>query len=1567
MKNIAIDWRIFEYKFSANPQSAFESLSYTLFCHEFNQKQGIFRYFNQPYIETMPIDTNDGFTTGFQAKYYEPATSLASKKSELNAAIKGAHEKYPQLNRMIIYTNKELSVSTQIGKTKPKYQDEIEQFGDNLGITVEWRVKSNFEIMLASDKLRYARELYFDPNSELQNFCEDISKHSQIILDKIKSKIKFNKQEIKNSYDQNELFEFLDSDAKAFLIFGDAGTGKSGLVKDFLENEKLKSKKPNILMFSSSDFDIEDEILLFKNYGNYRLDDIFSIFKDEKDKIFIIDSAEKYCNFRRPDIFKSIIKKIVDNNWKIIFTIRTAYKEGFCNFILGGIQYNSFCIKNISKEVLLSLGKTFGFELPENNKLRSLLCDLFNLKLYLNLIGNEVNIPATTESFMNGVWDTVIRNSQYTYNGLPLKRENFVIKMVYDMLRNGSYIYRLKDEDDFAVIVPLENDSIIFPCNESRDLWAFSHDIYEELVFKHIFSEKYNEFDNVEKFFNDLENSFYSRKMFRIWLKTKLEDKDNKIFGFLTNVLQDQNLEQSWKDETLIALMSCDNSDAFYIMGSMFSSDDYKLFTRAVFLLNTACRCLDARVLKWVENKKINNYRFATPTGLAWGAVFAYINKNKNLIAWSENNLGFVVEALKSWVTYNSEGKTVRLAGEIALFLKHKIWIENSYWHFKEVYSDIIEVILKSTLEVKEELSSIFINVIENKSFDSHSENNLLIRKALSNINECGNAWYNISEIILKLAKAFWTNCDNKGYYGGGRTELDFGQNPHMDNDYYPSSAYQTPIYYLLKISPRDCIDFIVDLTNYCANTYKESSLNADYNECHEIQIKISKTETIIQICSDRLWKIHRGSGVAQDLLESVLMALERWMLEYVKDISDDDATALCLYLLKRSNNAAITSLVLSVVMAFPDRLFDISCILLKTKEIFYYDILRQQAESSLKHVIGYTESKKVFYIERADSLKLPFRKNLFENIILNYQLNNSNMSAENFSKRCNKLYTAIEETITDIASWETCFQFVYYRMDLRKLILCSDPVKNGDDLILSLKANLPEPLDKVREKNEERTMERDKYAALFIWALNRYNEASGKYESYSQYESNPSAAYSDAKSIIDGMKSEKSIYEHLDFEAALYTCAVLLRDFCNQLNNSQRAFCKSTILEIGYSFLKEPTSISIYSFSKIIIYETARMASSFEFKAEYDNPWFVLLGLMIIYCKNYHNYIDISELIWNNENSAKHFISVFVQIAPQCSNEDIFTLFENDKSMILNAFSNNIDTIENINTDALDYNSLLFLHLMLNSNTEYLINFIVKNGNKVWNTLFNDDHSSSDSSINYGLECSYIEWLANYTLNLAKEQQTELVHAIMESALPGRNFGYWLSDLIIVEGKKPNHDSFWNVWQTMQEYIIMWYDKQMNRYKEKSFDVYFADHMENVLMNYLLAFPYWSEGREEWCSLKQENSSFYYVMSIRLGYNPTTLCGIAQILNTIGKKIFINNGIDWLSYIIINNQHLLENPLPLNTIYYIEEYMFGFAKKENFSLKNADTDEKKKALIILDFLVSKGSMVGFLLRDTII
>ena len=98
MNIISIDWNVFNYKFSSNPRCAFESLAYTLFCFEFKQKVGIFRYFNQPYIETQPIALDNGDVVCFQAKYYDAVTKISDKKDELIEAITNASVKYQGIN-----------------------------------------------------------------------------------------------------------------------------------------------------------------------------------------------------------------------------------------------------------------------------------------------------------------------------------------------------------------------------------------------------------------------------------------------------------------------------------------------------------------------------------------------------------------------------------------------------------------------------------------------------------------------------------------------------------------------------------------------------------------------------------------------------------------------------------------------------------------------------------------------------------------------------------------------------------------------------------------------------------------------------------------------------------------------------------------------------------------------------------------------------------------------------------------------------------------------------------------------------------------------------------------------------------------------------------------------------------------------------------------------------------------------------------------------------------------------------------------------------------------------------
>src|SRR5260370_37794042 len=134
------NWGNFKAKFNGKEQKTFELLSYLLFCDEFGQRTGIFRYKNQVGIETEPILVN-GEWVGFQAKFYD--TRISENKEDITDSIKKANDKNPNLQRLLFYTNQELSESRKKGQKEPKYKTELEESARLQGIQIVWKVPSH--------------------------------------------------------------------------------------------------------------------------------------------------------------------------------------------------------------------------------------------------------------------------------------------------------------------------------------------------------------------------------------------------------------------------------------------------------------------------------------------------------------------------------------------------------------------------------------------------------------------------------------------------------------------------------------------------------------------------------------------------------------------------------------------------------------------------------------------------------------------------------------------------------------------------------------------------------------------------------------------------------------------------------------------------------------------------------------------------------------------------------------------------------------------------------------------------------------------------------------------------------------------------------------------------------------------------------------------------------------------------------------------------------------------------------------------------------------------------------
>ncbi|MCH7561535.1 MAG: hypothetical protein IIC67_09280 [Thaumarchaeota archaeon] len=224
-----------------------------------------------------------------------------------------------------------------------------------------------------------------------------------------------------------------------------------------------------------------------------------------------------------------------------------------------------------------------------------------------------------------------------------------------------------------------------------------------------------------------------------------------------------------------------------------------------------------------------------------------------------------------------------------------------------------------------------------------------LIHTILSSASDSFDIAQNFPEHVIRLADLFWFQIPNETDWRSGASigvEQYFCITPENHHDYYPASALQTPIFQLLRFAPKQTIDFILTFTNKTVECYSKSNIK---NEVEEVEVFIDETKSIKQYISNRLWNMYRGTQVSTYLLESIHMALEKWMLEYAKSVSKENLASWCKYLIENSKSASITAVVTSVVLAQPSGLFDIAKLLFRTKEFFLYDTSRIAIDQTAK------------------------------------------------------------------------------------------------------------------------------------------------------------------------------------------------------------------------------------------------------------------------------------------------------------------------------------------------------------------------------------------------------------------------------------------------------------------------------------------------------------------------------------------------------------------------------------------------------------------------------------------
>jgi hypothetical protein len=441
------------------------------------------------------------------------------------------------------------------------------------------------------------------------------------------------------------------------------------------------------------------------------------------------------------------------------------------------------------------------------------------------------------------------------------------------------------------------------------------------------------------------------RRAFRFWLSDNLSDDSIDIESFIQEAFTNDENTQFWKDEILISVLLSDYSEAFFkLFENEIIANDYKILKRILFLLRIACTDISA----------IESLEIVKPKGKGWEEVIALIYKHKSI--FFEKNLKLVLPVLINWCDFNKEGATTRYSGLLALSVIQKTETEKDFYIRDDEEENILKVVFNAAHELHPELKVIFDKVIASK-WTNHRDpykglcSNILEKPyiAIELINT-------LPLSVIQLCDLFWKQQNEKhdrfGYASDGM-ESRYGLKDKFSFNYFPSSANQTPLKWLLWASFHKTLDFIIDFTNQAIETYCQSDYGKESVE--QITLSINGKESK-QYLSQAIWSMYRGGGspVVPDLLQSIHMALEDTLLN-IAELPDSKIIQRILHkILLHSKSASLTSVVCSIVLAKPSKLYDTALILFGAIELFRADSIRCSNEGQIKSLysMGYGMNK---------------------------------------------------------------------------------------------------------------------------------------------------------------------------------------------------------------------------------------------------------------------------------------------------------------------------------------------------------------------------------------------------------------------------------------------------------------------------------------------------------------------------------------------------------------------------------------------------------------------------------
>lgn len=1296
------------------------------------------------------------------------------------------------------------------------------------------------------------------------------------------------------------------------IITGYPGVGKSSIVKDILSGE-LSDTIP--VIFKADQLNKTSLAQVFSEVGiSHNLIDLFSLISTLPNKIIVIDSAEKLLEAQPNSAFKQLLSIISENKGiKLLLTCRSyAVNVIKQKFGIDSKKINVVDIPLLNDDEIELIEKEFPqlTNFLSNSKINEVLRSPKYLDFTVSAIKESENISSDINysEFKEILWDEVIENSTVAKNGLPRKRGITFSHIAVGRAINMRLFFEPEDDKiNYEAIELLESDNIIVR-NNNKFQFSPSHDILEDwALVKHIVSIE-NKLSNKADLFNQLSNQPALRRAFRLWIEELLTNDIDTVANLISLTLEDDSIPTYWTDEILTAVFRSDDCSSFFKhFSSKLLENNCVFLNRCILLIRTTCREYSFNI----ENSK----DILFPVGSCWEEMLCFLSLN---ISEIESIRKSISNFLLDWeYKFLFQFKLcsieeIEAASTLVFHYVKEMYDGNDHWNYstKNDYqkTSFLYMLFGFAPYCKDELKK-FIeecssNTNEYGRLNGFSE--LVIKKAFGGVRN-GSLIKELPDTLIQIANKHWKCIPPERL---PKREVPFGfsfpERKEREDawgitkirfDFFPSGIYKTFVFNLLRYHPLKAVVFICEFINYITSSYKQSEFGTK-DELKEIKITLNDGSENTIYGNEFLWNAYRGTIVTHYLLESILISLEKFLIEIAQlKVSENKLLkSLTNYLLVNSNSAAIISVLTSAFIAYSKAFGDSILPLLKVREFYEWDTHRATREHSATAI--YDQGISYAQKEKGEFNRLPHRTKYqrgLREFLLHYQINNGLLNKElqtifdGFYENCDKEDIFWKKAITE--------------MDIRKYKASIVDKEKG---VFQLEVNYPEPVyDAVQTFTEE--SKNDNLSMHYSHLLRQAKEKKSE------------ISFDEWKTIFNHFSSDK--IENTIWDSPITLSVLGLDLFSSELNITQKEYCIKTIIEALQQVIKEANDRGSFSMrhgfnirEKQLTIESIHLLYEFNDEIIDENE----LDILIVYLLTSH--LTDYEI----RGFQKYFRNTFSKKFPQKANELIVILIKYAKFHIENRLNHygseqeikeyrekQFSFIENsiLESELPEISSLTFdsheahflnnslLLIVSNTNNEFFQNYILKMCELIIDDLkLENDYSYSRSrksrKTNHtnlvDLRFYFNEILLFNEESISKTLIDRLCHPILDDDF---KLNYSLKDLyelisgvfnttvirlddIIIENNdvEKYRNQFWKLWKYLFEKVKA--AKSSFFIKEILFDVNES---------------YWSIKSNNWKGFVNYKVQYKEFVDY---FKSKSLSHIISVFSTFGEKVFLPSGI---------------------------------------------------------------------------